>query len=197
MSTDKSDQEPSMEEILSSIRRIIADDEEEGAPAKKAPADARPEPEAEPKATAPADDDILDLTQVVENGGDAPDAAATVEVADEIELEEEVELEPAEPAQRPLDEPARAAPEQSMSDDDTLVSAAAASASTGAFAKLTKVALSSGPPPVTGGDKTVEAFLVELLRPMLKEWLDNNLENVVQRVVEQEVKKLARRAELM
>ena len=84
-----------------------------------------------------------------------------------------------------------------MSDDDTLVSAAAASASTGAFAKLTKVASSSGPAPVTGGDKTVEAFLVELLRPMLKEWLDANLETVVQRVVEQEVKKLARRAELM
>jgi len=35
------------------------------------------------------------------------------------------------------------------------------------------------------------------LRPMLKEWLDDNLEGVVERVVEQEVKKLARRAELM
>ena len=35
MSTDKNDQEPSMEEILSSIRRIIADDQdEEGGGAK-------------------------------------------------------------------------------------------------------------------------------------------------------------------
>jgi cell pole-organizing protein PopZ len=32
---------------------------------------------------------------------------------------------------------------------------------------------------------------------MLKDWLDQNLEGVVERVVEQEVKKLARRAELM
>ena len=71
MSTDKSDQEPSMEEILSSIRRIIADDEEDGAPAKKAPADAGPEPKKEPEAQEPEDDDVLDLTQVVARGTDA------------------------------------------------------------------------------------------------------------------------------
>jgi cell pole-organizing protein PopZ len=56
MSTDKNDQEPSMEEILSSIRRIIADDEEEAAPTKPAPAD-RPgqgERAAEPLVTKPA-----------------------------------------------------------------------------------------------------------------------------------------------
>lgn len=189
-----------MEEILSSIRRIIADDEEDGAPAKKAPAGSGAAPKDEAKEQVPEDDDVLDLTQVVPNGTDDPDEAkAAEELADEIELEPEgdVEPEPAAPAQQPATKPDRAAAERSMSDDDSLVSAAAASASTGAFAKLTKVASSSGPAPVTGGDKTVEAFLVELLRPMLKEWLDTNLETVVQRVVEQEVKKLARRAELM
>jgi cell pole-organizing protein PopZ len=190
MSTDKSDQEPSMEEILSSIRRIIADDEEDGAPGKKAPADARPEPKKAPAEQETEDDDVLDLTQVVARGTDAAEPKVEEEPVDEVELEEDVEPEPA-------IKPDRAAAERSMSDEDTLVSAAAASASTGAFAKLTKVASSSGPAPVIGGDKTVEAFLVELLRPMLKEWLDANLESVVQRVVEQEVKKLARRAELM
>ena len=192
-----------MEEILSSIRRIIADDEEDGAPAKKAPADAGPEPkkesEKEPEEQVLDDEDVLDLTQVVASETDAPEANEPTEAADEIELEPEqdVEPEPATPAQQPATRPERAAAERSMSDDDSLVSAAAASASTGAFAKLTKAASSSDPASLTGGDKTVEAFLVELLRPMLKEWLDNNLETVVQRVVEQEVKKLARRAELM
>lgn len=84
-----------------------------------------------------------------------------------------------------------------MIDEDTMISAAAATASTGAFAKLTKAAAGHEPAPLAGGDKTVEQFLVELLKPMLKEWLDENLEGVVERVVEQEVKKLARRAELM
>ena len=44
---------------------------------------------------------------------------------------------------------------------------------------------------------TVEQLLVDLLTPMLRDWLDKNLAEVVERVVEQEVKKLARRAELM
>lgn len=196
MSTDKSDQEPSMEEILSSIRRIIADDDEDGAPAKKASIDAGASAKAEPKATE--DDDVLDLTEVVTRGADTPvEASGAEDTADEVALEPEDEVEPILPARQPTIEPDRAKAERSMSDDETLVSEAAASASTGAFAKLTKAALSSEPARISGGDKTVEAFLVELLRPMLKEWLDANLETVVQRVVEQEVKKLARRAELM
>jgi len=196
MSTDKSDQEPSMEEILSSIRRIIADDEEDGAPAKKATADSGAPAKAEPKATEPEDEDVLDLTQVVTSEVDAPaELTAADDSADELELEPEVE--PAPPARQRKTEPVRAVAERSMSDDETLVSEATASASTGAFAKLTKAAFSGEPARISGGDKTVEAFLVELLRPMLKEWLDANLETVVQRVVEQEVKKLARRAELM
>ena len=43
---------------------------------------------------------------------------------------------------------------------------------------------------------TVEQLLVDLLTPMLRDWLDQNLPAIVERVVEQEVKKLARRAEL-
>ena len=37
---------------------------------------------------------------------------------------------------------------------------------------------------------------MDLLTPMLRDWLDQNLPEIVERVVEQEVKKLARRAEL-
>ena len=47
------------------------------------------------------------------------------------------------------------------------------------------------------GDLTVEKLLRDLLTPMLKDWLDQNLPAIVERVVEQEVKKLARRAELL
>ena len=43
---------------------------------------------------------------------------------------------------------------------------------------------------------SVEQLVVDLLTPMLRDWLDQNLPGIVERVVEQEVKKLARRAEL-
>ena len=48
----------------------------------------------------------------------------------------------------------------------------------------------------TGTGITVEQLVVDLLTPMLRDWLDQNLPGIVERVVEQEVKKLARRAEL-
>ena len=215
MSTEKSDQEPSMEEILSSIRRIIADDEDEAASTKPAmpdPAKAKKSETKPPAASPPAadhdddeeDDDVLDLTQVVEPGNAAGkrDRFARSEpfdsAADEIELEpEDDDMEEEEPAVRVKPKPARPVAEQAMRDDDTLVSSATAARSTGALAKLTRAAASREPAALAHGDKTVETFLVELLRPMLKEWLDANLETVVERVVEQEVKKLARRAELM
>jgi cell pole-organizing protein PopZ len=207
MSTDKSDQEPSMEEILSSIRRIIADDEDESASAKPAAAaPTKPAPPAASIVPGDEDDDVLDLTQVVEDGkaqgkddhlagGDGFDSEV-----DELELEPDdeagVPLAPP-PPQRGRAKPTRAAAAPMLDDEDSLVSAVTADRSTGALAKLTRAAASREPAALAHGEKTVEIFLLEMLRPMLKEWLDANLEGVVERVVEQEVKKLARRAELM
>ncbi|MEZ5866662.1 MAG: DUF2497 domain-containing protein [Geminicoccaceae bacterium] len=190
MSTDKNDQEPSMEEILSSIRRIIADDQDEEAAGAKPVADPAKAKLAKPT-TGPADEDVLDLTQVVGSGEPKPAAPPALE-ADSAELDLELEEDDDEPA------PVAATPKPPAprDSDEGLVSAPAASASTSAFARLAKAAASSEPPKGFG-DKTVETFLTDLLKPMLKDWLDQNLEGVVERVVEQEVKKLARRAELM
>ena len=84
-----------------------------------------------------------------------------------------------------------------VSKDDTLMSAGAANASTNAFSKLTRAVAPDDRPVPSTASRSVEDLLVELLRPMLKDWLDQILAGVVERVVEQEVKKLARRAELM
>lgn len=181
-----------MEEILSSIRRIIADDqEEEGAGAK--PATDPTKAEATKPAAAPGEEDVLDLTQVV-GGGEAPPATPPALDADAGEVDLELEEDDDEPA--PVAAPPKPAAKVPDS-EDSLVSAPAASASTSAFARLAKAAASNEQPARGFGDKTVEAFLTDLLKPMLKDWLDQNLEGVVERVVEQEVKKLARRAELM
>ena len=81
---------------------------------------------------------------------------------------------------------------------DALISPVTASASTQAFARLTKAAASDDKKAVAAASGlTVDQLLVDLLTPMLREWLDTNLPAIVERVVEQEVKKLARRAELM
>jgi cell pole-organizing protein PopZ len=163
MAAAKPEQEPSMEEILASIRRIIA---EEGSDAP-----------AEQAANA-AQDDVLELTQVVDEAPAAP-APADDTPADDPP--------PAAPAP---------APEPAMAADDTprLVTGNTASAAASKFSSLARAA---EPDPLMGvrGGRTVEQLCVELLRPMLKEWLDANLPGIVERLVEREIRYLSRRPE--
>jgi cell pole-organizing protein PopZ len=172
-----------MEEILSSIRRIIADEEaEDGASdddelgAAEAQADALNE-DADALAQAAEDEeseDVLELTRVVRDTGEVVDLKAEDE--------------------------ARAGPAmKSAATRAELLSASAATAASGAFAKLSQ-AFQRTPAEESVADdsgRTVEQFVEDMIRPMLKEWLDENLPKIVDRLVEREIQKIARRAELM
>ena len=65
-------QEPSMEEILASIRKVISEDDEEGTEAEEGIAEAEPKPEFE-------EDDTLELTEEFE-----PDLAEEISLVDEV-----------------------------------------------------------------------------------------------------------------
>ena len=168
MSKGKEAQEPSMEEILSSIRRIIADEEKD-------------RPAGGVAAMADDEDDVLELTDVAEEEPPrpAPFAAAPAMTAPPV---------PAAPATESIKEHSAVA----TSKDDHLISAGAASASTNAFSKLARAVSDDRPAtPLVG--RSVDELLVELLRPMLKDWLDRNLPGVVERYVEREIVRLTRR----
>lgn len=268
MTAASNQQEPSMEEILSSIRRIIADEQEDGeakdehgendhvlaeaaTPAGEDMLDSEPEQDAE-------DEDIFDLTDVVSEPPEPPDASdvTEAEMPDDFDGPEESLFDDPPPmAEEPIAEPlaamdefepvAQAAdgdafvetdlddeiemtlvpesepesePEPEISSEpeiveepapiletaavakqaeDMLISDATAVASASSLAKLAKVASGDKNQSVDGGGRTIEEFMADLARPMLKEWMDENLNGIVERVVEQEVKKLVRRAELM
>jgi cell pole-organizing protein PopZ len=216
-----------MEEILSSIRRIIADEEAEDGTsdddelgAAEAQAEALNE-DADALAQAAEDEeseDVLELTKVVRDGGEVVDlkaeSAATAEpAAEEPEpasgpepeaAAEEVELAPADegPAAISQDQPKQektAVEMKSAATRGELLSATAASAASGAFAKLSQ-AFQRTPAEESVADdagRTVEQFVEDMIRPLLKDWLDENLPTIVDRLVEKEIQKIARRAELM
>jgi cell pole-organizing protein PopZ len=80
---------------------------------------------------------------------------------------------------------------------DGLVSSQAAGAATGAFAKLSQ-AVQRTPPEVAIADdsgRTTEQFVEDMMRPMLRDWLDQNLPSMVERIVQKEIQKMIRRAE--
>ncbi len=180
MSDGETEQEPPMEEILASIRRIISEGAEDDNPAKK-------EADAEPG-------EVLELTQMIKEDGSMVDltkeeSEPESEPEPETETETETETEPA--AAEPAAEP--------ESDEERLVSTGAADAASKPFADLARVA-ELEPAPATGptfGDsgRTVEDLVMELMRPMLREWLDDNLPTLVERLVQKEIRYLVRRSE--
>ncbi len=186
--------EPSMEEILASIRRIIADDQ--------ATKPAEPEPE-------PADaDDILDLAEAAEPVAPPPPAPKPAPKAVEppkpvpLELEEiafqDFALEP-EPEPQPELEPVRAAPAapppravrqpepafEPQPAPEHLISPNTDASVSQAFNLLAHTVLSNNA-------RTLEDIVREMLRPMLKSWLDDNLPVVVERLVRAEIERVSR-----
>ncbi len=171
-----------MEEILASIRRIISEDDapadgaapaEEEAEPEPAPEAALPEPEPEP--AEPEDDGVLELTEKV---GD-------LDVYTPGAAEPEPEPEPL-AAYEPEPEPEPAYEPPPVSPGEGLVGDIAAAAAASAFGRLSKTIQM----PAEG--RTLEDVVRELLRPMLKQWLDDNLPQIVQATVDQEVERIAR-----
>ena len=179
--SDQSSQEPTMEEILASIRRIISEDD---APAEAAPA---PEPEPEPVAEAappppppPPEDDVLDLTDPI----DPPAPVESVGDIDVYEPEPEPAPEPAPPP--PVSQPSVASGFSREEVADNLVGDHASTLAATAFGSLSSALLM----PKDG--RTLEDVVRELLKPLLKEWLDQNLPRIVETKVEEEVHRIAR-----
>lgn len=221
-------QEPSMEEILASIRRIIADDEAakppakapepvpmpkpvaaapapkpipevpaaveeeamsqddidamlagfEGAPAGKTEPD--PEPEAEPERD---ETDVLDLTEAMEAEGPATDYKP-------VDMEDVVFTEPHTREPHGVEVPpyqaiADAYAEAAAAPQSALLSEEATAAVTSAFGSLAHTVL-------VQNARTLDDLVREMLRPMLKSWLDDNLPTIVERLVRAEIERVSR-----
>lgn len=192
MSAQPKANEPSMEEILASIRKIIADDEKPAAPAEEAapePVALAPQPEPEPE-PEPVEDDVLDLGTEAERVEEEA-AAPVAEPADDIDFAEpqaavaqpEPEPEPPQP-QAFVPPPVQPQPAPPM-DMAALISDQTGAAVQNAFGALANTVLSNNA-------RTLEDLVKEMLKPMLKTWLDDNLPGMVERLVRAEIERVAR-----
>jgi cell pole-organizing protein PopZ len=178
--------EPTIEEILASIRKIISDDDAEPETVEQPKVAAVPEDEAWPESND--EDDVLELTEMVSEDKPAEPEPSHHEAAPEQNYEPD-------PIRTPVLSQATtmnnndAAPE-----DGGIITERAMAAASGAFAKLTHV---DEPPEgrSSGDGRTVEDITKELLRPMLRQWIDQNLPQIVERLVERELRKISRKAE--
>ncbi|MGB2656604.1 MAG: DUF2497 domain-containing protein [Pseudolabrys sp.] len=226
-------QEPSMEEILASIRRIIADDDatkpakapETAAPSKQpaagvaparpvtpappskqaAPAPAAPKPAVPtPAAVANSQDEIdamlaeLDAppkatptpaAKSMTSQPAAPPAAEVFDLTESMEAAATPSPGPA-PSFRTIDgtsdvvfsnrpAPSPPAPDRALISNDTIA------AVDSAFNTLAHTVIGQNA-------RTLEDLVKEMLRPMLKSWLDDNLPGLVERIVRAEIERVSR-----
>nr|WP_238243994.1 DUF2497 domain-containing protein [Methylobacterium iners] len=188
-----------MEEILASIRRIIADDQI-----------AKAEEAQGTRVPAPENDDVLDLAEVAQPAH-KPEPVAFEEpeidfrseqtVADEIDFDaisfdDEPEPEPPpppkpvrqeapQPAPRPPPQPVYEPDPFEASPTERLTSAVTDASVAQAFSMLSNTVLSANA-------RTLEDLVQDMLRPMLKAWLDDNLPVMVERLVRAEIERVAR-----
>ncbi|MNK16003.1 hypothetical protein D3C87_341640 [compost metagenome] len=186
--TDQTAQEPTMEEILASIRRIISEDDAPAETAAAAPepvveAAPAPEPLVEAVEPAPVEDEVLELTERYE--APAAESIGDLEVADVAPF----------PAAEPASEPVAAPVYDSLVGESAAASAASAFAGLAATFQKPETPAASAPQdlPFVSGN-TVEAMVQNMLRPMLKDWLDANLPGIVEAQVRKEVERIARNA---
>jgi cell pole-organizing protein PopZ len=215
-------QEPSMEEILASIRRIIADDDATKTPPKApepakaasapppAPARAAPPPprpaaaapapappaetngqddidamfavDAKPEEPAPAD--ILELTEAMEAPAappEPPPALRRIDATPDVVYNEA----PPAPERVPTVEAARRQFREQTGPERSLLSSSTTAAVDSAFNSLAHTVL-------VQNSRTLDDLVREMLRPMLKAWLDDNLPNMVERLVRAEIERVSR-----
>jgi uncharacterized protein len=200
-------QEPSMEEILASIRRIIADDDASKT-AQRAPEPVKAEPPPAPPAARPSPPPAptrpqfeADFSPAIEE----PEPAAADQSSDILDLTESMA------APTPMPQPSMPNPAQFRTIDGNsdvgfdevsekpaapalprggeergrLISNEASAAVDSAFNALAQTVL-------VQNARTLEDLAREMLRPMLKSWLDDNLPGMVERMVRAEIERVSR-----
>ena len=186
MSEENGQQEPSMEEILASIRKIISEDEEQEKTGENLenpetrqldPVSesepvlvSDPEPVSEPEAATEIEEEELEL---IEDGEEElelveEDKDFEYELADQ---EEELELRP--------------------EWAETIVSNPTAQAGVDSFGQLAGIIAGRMQ---LGQGRTVEELVQELLKPLLQEWLDKNLPELVDELVKKEIERMVEKA---
>jgi cell pole-organizing protein PopZ len=164
--------------LLAGLDADTSEDEVRSAPAAVA------EPE-------PAEEDVLELTEQMEVAEEEPQSFKTIHPNDDIEFSEAAEPKPAEPRLqerphvpvpppvRPFEESEPTAPQQPLMSQNT------ATAVNSAFNALAQTVLSNNA-------RTLEDLVKEMLRPMLRSWLDDNLPGLVEKIVRAEIERVSR-----
>jgi cell pole-organizing protein PopZ len=173
--------EPSMEDILASIRRIISDDQDVSPPSEPQ------EPSSSPLKNV-LDIAELHVSPLIATSPNEPLLGPWSRGDAELSSDWKALDAPEEPVHAPIIVPEpvlKAGAKPGPAAADCLLSSEASASVSGAFSRLSETVKPAQP-------QTVEDLMKEMLRPMLKAWLDDNLPSLVERLVRSEIERVTR-----
>ena len=186
----KSPSEPSMEEIIASISRIITDEKTSVEPVRPVPREKS---------------EILELTEVVDEDGSVRRVAPEAGSSERRPTGSSAGADPAAAnatAQSggpgPLRPEAEVEPKLELG-RERILSSATSGAAAAAFAQLGALPRErrrEGELSLGGADRTLEDIVRDMLRPLLQTWLDENLPRLVERLVREEIARVVGEAGL-
>jgi len=200
--------EPTMEEILASIRKIISEDNPEAAPAAPAPAAAAPQPVPPPAAPAPEpvkqpEMEVLELTQEIAEPEPepAPEPPPVEEKTEEI-IFEPINREPAQAAadndifsdqtRRAMEDTFDSIPEEAepaMPRPERAPTAADGSSVESVFERAVR---ESFEPVLEKYLDDNSGLVIERMKPLIREWMDENFPALLDNAVRGEVERIVR-----
>jgi len=156
------------------------------------PAAPPPEPPAMPAHFDPPppepEEDILDLTEQMAETAEEPPSFQTIDGQSDVVFADP-QPEPPPPPPPPqfprAEEPRQPAAPPPQPTAERLMSASTSAAVDSAFNTLAQTVL-------VQNARTLEDLVREMLRPMLKSWLDDNLPGMVERIVRAEIERVSR-----
>ena len=197
MAEETEDSEPSMDNILSSIREILSEDEGGAEPKGE-----KPQISASETNSIASSDQNIGVPADVDLSKQKPDAKITdtgnvqmTENISDVNAVEDSNLDTNSEDILELTQAMIAQPPPSIGAGDTILSTGASANSTDALQELAKALLNKRDIAIGNKDLTLEGLVREILRPLLREWLDQNLPYLIERLVKKEIDHMVNRAE--
>ena len=189
--------EPTMEEILASIRKIISEDTPEGVPAVEAAPAAPPPPQpfpSDPVHDAPMHDDVLELTQEIEVATVAPPAPAQDIVFENVAPPAEHSDIFSDRTRKAMEDTFKAIPEEPEPPAPAPRAAPAFAPMDGSTVEnvFERAVRESFEPVVQKYLSDNSAAVIDRMKPLIREWMDEHFPALLEGAVRAEVERVVK-----
>tara|TARA_B100000674_G_C37975138_1_gene978935 strand:- start:3741 stop:4328 length:588 start_codon:yes stop_codon:yes gene_type:complete len=185
---DEEKDETSMDDILANIRRVISEEDDEAAS----------ETTNDPKVDVTEEESEEVIETAAGTGTDEPDSEIDLTKSEQNPIQNPTETENFTPPPLPLsgEDDVLELTEAMIAPADELMSGRTTQTSSDVLGELARAIMERRELGLGDKDVTLEGMVREMLRPLLREWLDRNLPYLIERLVKKEIDKMVNRAEM-